>query len=122
MAWKKAPPELVSTFDRLVPPTRGVERRQMFGYPAVFVGGSMFAGLHEDRFVLRLGDDDLAEAKRLGAKDFEPMPGRPMKGWIIVPARLLADDGQARDWVERARSHVAAMPPKARKKGATGKR
>src|SRR2546426_12839119 len=29
------------------------------------------AGLHEDRFVLRLEDDDLAEAKRLGAKDFE---------------------------------------------------
>jgi len=115
MAWKKSPPELVSTFDRLVPATRGVERRKMFG-------GNMFAGLHEDRFVLRLGDDDLAEAKRLGARDFEPMRGRAMKGWIICPERLLADDGQARAWVERARSHVATMRPKAKKKGATGKR
>ena len=122
MAWKKSPPELVSTFDRLVPATRGVERRKMFGYPAAFVGGNMFAGLHEDRFVLRLGDDDLAEAKRLGARDFEPMPGRAMKGWIICPDPLLADDGQARAWVERARSHVATMRPKAKKKGATGKR
>jgi len=122
MAWKKSPPELVSTFERLVPATRGVERRKMFGYPAAFVGGSMFAGLHEDRFVLRLGDDDLAEAKRLGAQDFEPMPGRAMKGWIILPARLLADDGQVRGWVERARTHVAAMPPKGKKKAATAKR
>ena len=122
MAWKKSPPELVSTFDRLVPATRDVERRKMFGYPAAFVGGNMFAGLHEDRFVLRLGDDDLAEAKRLGARDFEPMRGRAMKGWIICPERLLADDGQARAWVERARSHVATMRPKAKKKGATGKR
>ena len=41
---------------------------------------------------------------------------------IICPERLLADDGQARAWVERARSHVATMRPKAKKKGATGKR
>ncbi|TMA63683.1 MAG: TfoX/Sxy family protein [Deltaproteobacteria bacterium] len=119
MAWKKSPPELVSAFDRLVPATRAVERRTMFGYPAAFVGGNMFAGLHEDRFVLRLGDEDLADAKRLGAKDFEPMPGRAMKGWIILPERLLADDGQACRWIERARSHVSTMPAKGKKKGAT---
>ena len=119
MAWKKSPPELVSAFDRLVPATRGVERRTMFGYPAAFVGGNMFAGLHEDRFVLRLGDEDLAAAKRLGAKDFEPMPGRAMKGWIILPERLLADDGQACRWIERARSHVSTMPAKGKRKGTT---
>src|SRR5438128_536165 len=115
MAWKKSPPELVSAFDRLVPAARGVERRKMFGYPAAFVGGNMFAGLHESRFVLRLDDEALAEAKRLGAKDFEPMPGRAMKGWIILPASLLADD-QARGWIERARRHVSTMPAKSQKK------
>ena len=70
-------------------------------------------------FVLRLDDGALAEAKRLGAKEFEPMPGRAMQGWIILPARLLADDDEARRWIERARSHVSTMPAKRKKKGAT---
>src|SRR5207237_9424032 len=98
MAWKKSPPELVRAFDRLVPATRAVERRTMFGYPAAFVGGNMFAGLHEDRFVLRLGDEDLADAKRLGAKDFEPMPRPALKGWLSLREPPLAGDCQAAPW------------------------
>ena len=50
--WAKAPPDLVERFDTgtgwlLAEP--GVERRQMFGYPACFVGGNMFTSLHQDR-------------------------------------------------------------------------
>ena len=112
--WKKSPPELVSVFDRLVP-ARGVERRSMFGYPAAFVGGNMFAGLHEDRLVLRIDEEGAAEAKAQGATDFEPMPGRAMKGWVAVPQRLLTDDAVGRTWVARAFRHVAAMPAKAKK-------
>ena len=114
MAWKKSPAALVATFDRLVP-SSGVERRQMFGYPAAFVAGNMFAGLHEDRFVLRLDEAGCAEAKRLGATDFEPMPGRAMKGWVVLPSRLLGDDAQASQWIERAHRHVATMPAKKKK-------
>jgi hypothetical protein len=83
MAWKKSPPELVQRFEK-VAASLGTERRKMFGYPASFVHGNMFAGLHEDRFVLRLGEEHLAEAMRAGARAFEPMPGRPMKGWCVV--------------------------------------
>jgi hypothetical protein len=54
-------------------------------YPGSFVHGNMFVGLHEDRFVLRLGEEHVAEARRAGARAFEPMPGRPMKGWYVVP-------------------------------------
>src|SRR5947199_10148982 len=119
MARQRSPRERGSACARRVPATRAGAPRTTFGYPAAFVGGNMFAGLHEDRFVLRLGDEDLAAAKRLGAKDFEPMPGRAMKGWIILPERLLADDGQACRWIERARSHVSTMPAKGKRKGTT---
>ena len=114
MAWKKSPAELVAAFERLVP-AGGVERRQMFGYPAAFVAGNMFAGLHEDRFVLRLDEAGCAEAKRLGATDFEPMPGRAMKGWVVLPSRFLADDAQGSRWIDRAHRHVATMPAKKKK-------
>src|SRR5207249_9811660 len=70
---------------------------------------------HEDRFVLRLDEAGCAEAKRLGATDFEPMPGRAMKGWVVLPSRFLADDAQASRWIDRAHRHVATMPAKKKK-------
>ena len=115
--WKKSPPELVSVFDRLVP-ARGVERRSMFGYPAAFVGGNMFAGLQEDRLVLRIDEEGAAEAKVLGATAFEPMPGRRMAGWVAVAGKLLADEVRMRQWIARAFAHVSAMPAKPRKPAA----
>src|SRR5262245_8531400 len=100
----------------------------MFGYPAAFTNGNMFAGLHEDRLVLRLGDEAIAEIKRRGAKDFEPMPGRAMKGWVVVPQAILASADLAEQWITRAYRHVSEMPrrsktrkPKA-KKSAPGRR
>jgi len=115
MPWKKSPPELIAAFARVVPAGGGAERRPMFGYPAAFVNGNMFAGLHEDRLVLRLDDDGAVDAKRCGAIDFEPMPGRRMSGWVAVSGNLLADESLLRRWVTRAFRHVSAMPPKARK-------
>jgi len=115
MPWKKAPPELIAAFARVVPAGGGAERRPMFGYPAAFVNGNMFAGLHEDRLVLRLDDDGAVDAKRCGAIDFEPMPGRRMSGWVAVSGNLLADEFLLRRWATRAFRHVSAMPPKARK-------
>ena len=115
MAWKKSPPGLVSAFDTLVAPYPKAERRSMFGYPAVFVNGNMVVGLHEDRLVLRLDDETAAETKRRGARDFEAMPGRTMKGWVAVPQALVVERGPVPGWIERAFHHVAAMPPKQQK-------
>ena len=112
MAWKKAPPAVVAAFEALVPKRPDVQRRQMFGYPAAFVNGRMFAGLHEDRLVLRLDDQAIAAAKRRGATDFEAMAGRAMKGWVAVPRRLLEDEDVVRGWIESAFGHVASTPAK----------
>ena len=57
--WAKSPPELIERFDAgtaWLMSEQGVERRQMFGYPACFVDGNMFTSLHRDRWVVRLGD------------------------------------------------------------------
>ena len=117
MAWRKSPPELIATFERVVP-AGGAERRLMFGYPAAFVNGNMFAGLVEDRVVLRLDEAGIAEAKQHGAIDFEPMPGRRMTGWVAVTGTLAADEPALRRWVTRAFRHTATLPPKARRKAA----
>lgn len=63
----------------------------------------MFAGLHENKVVLRLGDEDREGLIRdHRAKAFEPLPGRVMKDWLVLPARVTRDRSGLASWVERA--------------------
>jgi hypothetical protein len=45
---------LVATFDAAIARYPPAERRLMFGMPAAFLNGKMFAALHGERMVLRL--------------------------------------------------------------------
>jgi len=47
--WRKSPPELVERFETAVAGIEGLEQRQMFGYPASFIGGNLTSSLHQDR-------------------------------------------------------------------------
>jgi TfoX/Sxy family transcriptional regulator of competence genes len=115
--WKKAPASLVEAFAAAAPAYAGAARRSMFGYPALFLAGKMFAGLHEDRLVLRLDDDAAADAKARGAGDFSPMAGRVMKGWVAVPGSLLTDAASMRGWIDRAFETAGARPVAAKRRG-----
>jgi TfoX/Sxy family transcriptional regulator of competence genes len=94
--------------------TRG-ERRVLFGAPCWFVGGNMFAGIFADDLFLRLGEVDLAEVKRLGAKPFEPVKGRVMKEYATLPQSLLGEKPLA-TWLEKSYSYASSLPVKAGKK------
>jgi hypothetical protein len=50
-----------------------------------------------------------------GAAPFEPMPGRPMRGFTLLPRSVVDDDAAIRRWVERAIEFGATLPPKAPK-------
>ena len=64
---------------------------------------------------VRLGGTDLAAAQALdGARPFEPMPGRPMTGFTVLPAAVVDDDDAIRDWVGRAVAFGATLPPKSK--------
>src|SRR5438309_6683980 len=118
MKWEKAPEELKQKFEAAFPPAPA-ERRQMFGYPAGFVNGNMFGGLHEARVVLRLPE---AERKKLldgGAKLFEPMPGRPMKEYVVLPPKLVDDAQKLKQWAQVAAKYTGTLPAKGAKKTKT---
>ena len=112
--WKKAPADLVSRFDEAIARFPSLERRQMFGYPAAFANGNLVTGLFEDRWMVRLPDDALAELAAAGGAPFSPMPGRPMRGYLTFPPAIAHSPELAHPWLERALTHVQAMPPKAR--------
>ncbi len=110
--WRKSPPELVTRFDELAALVPGAVRKQMFGYPCCILGGNMFMSLHEDPLVLRLG----AEARAgllatIGGEPFAPMPGRPIREHVAVPAAV-AHTQVVEPWVRRAHAFARTLKPK----------
>ena len=73
---------------------------KMFGMPCLKnSNGKAFAGFHKDTMVFKLTAPQHAEALALsGAHLFDPMEGRPMKEWVVVPAE------HASKWLELARA------------------
>ena len=51
-AFTKSPPELVERFRTVLDGHPEAERKQMFGYPAAFVGGNLATGLFADRWMV----------------------------------------------------------------------
>lgn len=85
--------------------TGQVMTSKMFGMPTLKrCEGKAFAGLFGEAMVFKLSGDDHARAMALaGAHAFEPMAGRPMKQWVIVPVE------HAHAWVDLARAAQSSL-------------
>lgn len=115
-----SPPELIDRFGMILERFPELERRKMFGYPAAFVAaGHMVTGLHGSSWIVRLGEDDQALLRQAGGADFEPMPGRPMRGFLSLTNDIVEDDESVVAWIARAQAHAASLPPKKPKKPKT---
>jgi TfoX/Sxy family transcriptional regulator of competence genes len=90
------------------------QKRVMFGCPAYFTNGNMFAGVHGSNIVLRLPEADRLQMLREFDEStlFEPFPGRFMKEYVTVPAAVYEDGEVFLDWLEKAIKYAAALPPK----------
>ena len=117
-----APAALTRQFEAMLSNIPDAEPRKMFGYLAGFIGGNLFAGIFRDSIVVRLPEADRAELLGMrGARPFEPMPGRVMREYVILPKPFLADGGKLESWLMRARDYTAQLPAKAKKpKSAAG--
>lgn len=111
--WAKSPPELVARFDEVLARQPGAQIRQMFGYPAAFVGGNMATGLHQETWMVRLPEDARGELLGLaGARVFEPMAGRPMREYVVLPPSVIGDDAALDGWIARSIAFAASLPAK----------
>jgi TfoX/Sxy family transcriptional regulator of competence genes len=115
MQMPKPSADASTAFRQLVPAGPTIALKPMFGNLAGFVNGNMFAGLFGDDLFVRLPDDE-AEAVRMGGgRDFEPMPGRAMKGYVMVRSDWQAHPDVVTPLVERALALTSEMPAKAAK-------
>ncbi len=105
--WKKVPPELAARFLAALPDAANVERRQMFGCPCAFVNGNMFAGLHEDRLIVRLPDE--------AAQRPCVIMGRTMKQYALFPDAVRLTPTAMAQWVQRGHAFTSTLPAKVKK-------
>jgi TfoX/Sxy family transcriptional regulator of competence genes len=110
-----APDALVRRFNDAIAGVEGVQTRKMFGYPAAFLNGNMFTGLFRGSMIIRLDESDRQSLMKTGGQPFEPMSGRPMREYVVVPAKVIENARDVGRWLERSASYVATLKPKKKK-------
>jgi len=109
----QASPESTKRLESLIGGDVRIRIRKMFGQPAGFVNGNLCLGTFgADLFVRLSGPDVRALSKVAGVRPFEPMPGRPMKQYLVLPEALLRRPAEAKKWVGRSVDYVLSLPPK----------
>ena len=105
---EKASAQLVARFDELVDVVAEADRKLVFGSPTCLVGGNMFFGVHATGLFVKLSPAEAEELLAAGGVPFEPMPGRTMGGFYVLP-QTLPDQEQ---WVRRSFDYACTLPPK----------
>ncbi len=112
MTMPKPSEQAKAAFQKLVPPDPAVTTRPMFGNLAGFVNGNMFCGLFGEDLFVRVSEDDQAKVRKQGGSAFEPMPGRAMTGYVVVPAGWQKKPDATRAWIVIALSWSRTLPAK----------
>jgi hypothetical protein len=102
----------MARFGELAALAPGADLREVYGHPSCVLHGNMFMGLYEDSLILRLAEPDRTEfLRRCGGRLFEPLPGRSMKEFVVVPSALVGT-GEMEDWVRRSLAYAEQLPPR----------
>lgn len=102
--------EAKAAFARLVPDEPAITIKPMFGQLSAFVNGNMFCGIFGEELVVRLPEVEIAQVKRQGGRDFEPVAGHKMGGYVMVPAGWRARPPAA--LIKRALEETRKLPAK----------
>lgn len=109
----KADVRVTRIFEELTPTTRGVTSKKMFGQPAAFVNGNLFMGVFGENLFVRLSVSDRTVARTsAGFAPFEPMPGRAMKEYWVIPRSVVENRVEARQWVARSLTYALTLAAK----------
>ena len=116
MKLPKPASESTALFEKLAAEDTRLSVKKVFGNPTAFVNGNMCFGVFGSDVFFRLGDSDQKLAATIPkVRPFEPMAGRPMRGYMVIPRTILEDGTEARRWVERSVTHTQSLPAKGTK-------
>jgi len=111
MKWKKPSEELSQFLDENIA-SFNVRKKKMFGCPVYFVNDNMFAGVFQNDIFIRLSEPDRIEiiSKYDEAMPFEPVKGRIMKEYIVLPDSLYNNAEKFMEWLNRSFQYVSSLP------------
>lgn len=95
-------------------PRTGVIEKSMFGGIGFLINGNMCCGIWHDMLVIRLSPEEAVKALKKPHVRVMDITGKPMKGWLLVEPKGLAEDADLYGWMERAFSFASALPKKAK--------
>jgi TfoX/Sxy family transcriptional regulator of competence genes len=104
--------ELAERVRDLISVRADVSERKMFGGIAFMVAGNMACGVLGDELIVRLGDEEGANAlNEEGVRPFD-FTGKPMKGIVYVSTELTSSDTGLAEWVDAGADYAASLPAK----------
>jgi TfoX/Sxy family transcriptional regulator of competence genes len=113
LVWEKVSTELSELLEKALI-SCDCQKRQMFGCPAYFVNNNMFTGVHQSSLFIRLSE--VAQKELLVSNPdvtkFEPMAGRIMKEYIVLPESIYNDSKALSKWLNRSYEYVLSLPLK----------
>ena len=113
MAWKK-PSEELSIFLEESIKSFDVKKKKMFGCPVFFSNDNMLTGVFENDIFIRLSEKD--RKKIISENDeviqFEPLKGRVMKEYVILPDHLYNDPETFQELLNLSYKYVSSLPSK----------
>lgn len=90
----------------------GFTEKQMFGGLAFLLNGNLCCGVHGRELIVRIAPEQTDQAlKQPNTRVFD-LPGRPMKGWILVHPKGLTTDEALAKWIQTGMKYVASLPAK----------
>src|SRR5438094_1213613 len=114
MKMPKPGEEAKAAFARVVADEPAVTLKAMFGQMSAFVNGNMFCGIYGEELVVRLPPAEIEAVKKQGGRDFEPVAGHKMGGYVVVPGnwRVKAPVALIKRALEVTRTMPAKVPEK----------
>jgi TfoX/Sxy family transcriptional regulator of competence genes len=113
MDWRK-PSDGLSEYLESALAVFNCQRKKLFGCPAYFVNGNMFAGVQADNLFVRLSEQD--RKKAFSTSDevsvFEPVAGRQMREYVVLPESMCRDEELLTMWLRRSHEYASSLPPK----------
>jgi TfoX/Sxy family transcriptional regulator of competence genes len=89
----------------------------MFWNLSAFVNGNMYMGVYGEDLFVRLPEADRADLlKAEGAAVFEPVKGRQMREYVVVPRAWAGDPAKIRPWAAKALDWSSTLPAKKAKR------
>lgn len=86
-----------------------VKPGKMYGHPAYYVGGKLFASLYMQGVCVKIPEKSRIELlKRKHIVPFEPM-GRKMREWVLINRKKSENYLKDRDIFERSIEYVASL-------------